>query len=421
MKKILMLFAAVAAVSLSSCKRDLNQNVEDGTLSFADFVIECDDALVTKATTQAGGNYVIEINDNDGKQVVRTTYAEVKSKNNKIAVPAGEYTMNVRSLDGDIPVAAFEQPVYGATTKFSIAAGETTTVGGLVCTLLQCKVTVDYSDDFLEMVTGAAETKVEVSSGNPLTYAINYDSAAGKVTGYDKSAGFFSINNGENTTMDVTFKGSVDGSVQKMTKTFKNIQPKQWRQVKFIKKVNNEGNATVDIVINDLVNDEVLNSDLTANEEIIGEDPTAPKGDGGINLQFDYDGGCDAEFTDLSNLLIPKVDERAICLKLIVNVPNGVKKFTVDIASTSGDFMNAVAAAEAETVDLINPSSANEIIFQLVPFPHGESLIGQSVLPFDMSAAQGAILNYKGTHTFTMNVIDTKGCKKSIPVVMVVE
>lgn len=421
MKKIVLLFAAVAAISLSSCKRDLGQNMEDGTLSFADFVIECDDALVTKATTPAGGNYVIEISDNEGKQVLRTSYSEVKSKNNKIAVPAGEYSMNVRSLDGDIPVSAFEQPVYGASTKFSIAAGETTTVGSLVCTLLQCKVTIDYSDDFLEMVTGAAETKVEVSTGYPLTYSINYDSQAGKVTGYDKSAGYFFVNNGENTTMDVTFKGLVNGSSQKMTKTFKNIQPKQWRQVKFIKKVNSEGNATFDVVINDMVDDEVLNSDLVANEEIIGEDPTAPKGDGGINLQLDYAGGCDAQFTDISNLFIPKLDEREICLKLIVYVPNGVKKFTVDIASTSGDFMNAVAAAEAETVDLINPSSANEIIFQLVPFPHGQSLIGQSVLPFDMSAAQGAILNYKGIHTFTMNVIDTKGCKNSIPVVMVVE
>lgn len=422
MKRIALFIAVSAAlsISMSSCQRDLKVK-EDGLLSFSDFSIEYDDEVVTKATSQAGGNYVITISDAEGEEVIRTTYAEVKSKDNKISIPAGEYTMTVRSSDGEIPAAAFEQPVYGVTSKFSIAAGETTTVGSLTCTLLQCKVTVDYSDDFLDMVTGAAEAKVEVSAGSPLVYAMTYDQSAGKVTSYDKSAGFFVVNNGEHTTMDVTFKGIVDGKNQKMTKTFTNIQPRQWRQVKFIKKVNGEGNATFDIVIKDLVGDEVLNNDMTVSEDILADDPTAPKGDGGINLVLDYPGGCDEEFTDYGNLLIPTIEEREICLKLIVNVPNGVKKFTVDIASTSDSFMSAVAAAEAETVDLINPSPASEIIFDLVPFPHGTELVGQTELPFDMSAAQSAILNYPGTHTFTMNVTDTKGCRNSIPVVMIVK
>ena len=81
----------------------------------------------------------------------------------------------------------------------------------------------------------------------------------------------------------------------------------------------------------------------------------------------------------------------------------------------------AVEAAQATHIDLIHPIPANDIIFQVVPFPHGEELLGQTNIAFDMSAAQEAIINYRGTHTFTMNVTDIQGCKKSISIVMVVK
>jgi hypothetical protein len=40
---------------------------------------------------------------------------------------------------------------------------------------------------------------------------------------------------------------------------------------------------------------------------------------------------------------------------------------------------------------------------------------------FDLSNAQSAIVQYKGRHTFTMNIVDQTGCRNSIVVVMVVE
>lgn len=422
MKRILSLIAVVAAISSStaSCTREFGVK-EDGTLSLADFVISYDsEDLVTKAATPAGGNYVISIVNAEGTEVTRTTYSAVKDNDNKISLPAGEYIMNVSSSGDGVPVAAFEQPVYGTSTTFSISAGETTTVGALTCTLLQCKVTVDYSEEFLAMVTGDGAATVEVTSGSPLSYSLTYDSATGKVGSYDKSAGYFAVNNGEKTTLDVTFKGSVDGKSQKMTKTLTGIQPKQWRQIKFIKKVNSEGTATFSIVINNLVGDEVLNEELAVNEEVIAEDPTAPKGDGGIVLSLDYDAGCDAEFTDLGNLVIPPVATRDIKLMLKASVPNAIKKFTVNIDSTNDSFKSAVAAAGAENLDLINPTEDNAIIFDVVPFPHGTDLVGKTEVAFDLSAAQDAIIVYPGTHYFTMNVTDAKGCKKAIPVVMVV-
>ena len=227
----------------------------------------------------------------------------------------------------------------------------------------------------------------------------------------------------EGTSMTVVFQGSIDGKNKKMTKVFNNIAPKQWRQIKFIQKVNEQGDATFDIVINPLVSDAVLNNELLASgETILGEDPEAPKGDGGISLNIDYEGGCDPEITDLENILIVPMSERKMAIRFRALVPNGVKKFNVTIDSDNAGFLAAVDAAKARELDLISPLPDNDIIFEVVPFPHGEEqLLGKTDIPFNLDAAQDAILNFSGHHTFLMNIVDNQGCRKQIPVVMVVE
>jgi hypothetical protein len=61
------------------------------------------------------------------------------------------------------------------------------------------------------------------------------------------------------------------------------------------------------------------------------------------------------------------------------------------------------------------------VIFTVVSFPHGSQLLGMKEVAFDLSNAQSAIVQYKGRHTFTMNIVDQTGCRNSIVVVMVVE
>jgi hypothetical protein len=182
-----------------------------------------------------------------------------------------------------------------------------------------------------------------------------------------------------------------------------------------------DGAAEVGEQLDRLVGDEVLNNPLDVTEDIIGEDPDAPKGDGGITLVPDYEAGCDAEITDLTNIRILPVETKDMSIKLKANVPSGVKKFTVDIASDNDGFVAAVDAADARHLDLINPSEKNAIIFTVVPFPHGQELLGQTEIAFDLSAAQDAIVNYKGTHSFSMTIVDQEGCKNVIAVTMVVE
>lgn len=411
MKKIFILLTAAAALfSAASCQKSPVEAKDYGYLSFGEFSLGLDEAVETRAA--ANGNYVVIVTDSEGKEVVNTTYGALETAGDyQITLPAGDYILEARSTK-DIPVAEFEQPVYGTSKEFSITAGETTYVGDLVCTLLQCKVTVSYSEEFLASVTGAGKTTVNVKAGYPLEYVLNANGS------YDQSAGYFAV---EGNTMTVVFSGNIEGKSQKMTKSFTNIAPKQWRQIKFIKKVNEQGNAVFDIVINDLVDDETLNNSLVIEEETIGEDPEAPKGDGGIKLELDYEAGCDPEITDLENIVIVPVATRDMAMRFRATVPNGVKKFNVQIDSDNDSFLSAVDAAKARELDLINPLPDNDIIFQVVPFPHGQELLGQTDISFNLDAAQDAITIYPGRHTFKMVIVDQTGCKKEIPVVMVVE
>lgn len=435
---IIIAIASVAMMLCASCEKSLvAPEKEVGYLSFSEFSLGLDETVDTRATAaeeeEADGTYTIKIFDAEENVVKKMTYEEVLEmleSDDNLSLPAGDYTLVASSSSKDVPYAAFEKPVYGVSHRFTIEAGAVTEfTEPLVCTLLQCKVTVAYNDEFLKHVTGPGKTTVTVTAGHSLDYALNYED--GKCA-YDQSAGYFAV---KSNTMTVVFSGNIEGKTAKMTKTFTNIAPKQWRQIRFVAKTDEQGDATFDIVINDLVDDKPLDSGVDGSEDIIGEDPDAPKGDGGITLDFDRSitsgkdendnpieiPGCDPEITDLRNIKIVPVEERDMVIKLKATVPNGVKKFTVDIASTNNAFTAAVAAADASHLDLISPSEANAIIFEVVPFPHGQELLGQTDIPFNLSAAQDAIINYKGTHTFTMTIVDEEGCRNAITVVMVVE
>ena len=409
---------ALAALMLAACDVHKTNTAAEGYLSFDSFSLVSDDAIdlnLTKAITDAPGSYVIKIYDARGIEAGTYSYAEVQAAGFKVVLPAGDYTLEACSDPEGVPAAAFEKPVYGASAGFTITAGASTSAPELVCTLQQCKVTVGYEDKFLESVTGAGAATVEITSGHPLSYALDYNGGNPVAS---TSAGYFEVNNGDNTTMTVSFKGSIDGKLQKMTtRPISGIRKAQWRQVTFVKKINEEGNAVFTVRIDGYIEDEELTNSLNVSlEEPIGEDPDAPKGDGGITLDFAPD--C-TMFTDLSAIRVPKTG--TMDLRLVATVPGGVAKFTVEMASTNASFIEAVQAAGGTTLDLVHPSAESAIVFQIVPFPHGEELLGKTSIDFNLSAAQEPILAFGGTHSFTMKITDRDGCRNEIEVKMIVE
>ena len=404
---------SVAALAIAGCADDkFNYDKNEtgrGTLSFAGLSIDYSEEMVTKAEA-ADGTYMLYVYDSGDALVWSGQYSTITEGTGSISLLAGDYRLDIRSTAAGVPDAKFSSPVYGASSSFSITAGETTTLGTITCTLLQCAVSVEYNDDFLAMVTGDGNTSVEVTAGSPLDYALTYNSGAPK---YERRIGYFNVN-GSNTTMVVTFKGSIENKTQKMTTTITGLKPRDYHIVKFMKKVDATGEVTIGIEIDGLVADATLDNDITASEEGDGNDPEAPAGDGGIQLVST----CDYDITQ--PITVPTSDN-PFNLTLQALVPNGVLRFTVDIASTNQDFINSVNTVGGTNLDLVNPSEEAMGIFDIVPFPHGAELAGQTVVDFDLSGAQTAILGFPGSHTFKMNVVDKKGCRNSIDVVLVVE
>lgn len=398
-----------------ACSESLNREGDGmGKASFAQFDILFEDVsleMTTKAEEKAGDDYIIEILTQNDETVFSGTYKEVKSTEFGVELPGGSYKLNVRSAD--LPMAVFSNPVYGASADFTVTVGETTLLSPVLCTVLQTAATVSYSPELLAVMTGDGAASVEVVSGYPLTFDLKKN---GESVEYDKRVGYFSVPDGA-STMVVTFSGNVNGSKQKMTKTFTNVKVKELRAITFVKKASVEGDVTFDVVVNTYVQDAELVAQYQAGLfEVIGADPDAPKGDGGMKLEFASD--C-TMFNDLENIVVP-AKGTVMDLRLVATVPNGVKKLKVNIESTSAAFETAVAAAGGPVIDLVNPSEECGVIFQVVPFPHGSELVNQTSVNFDLSSAQEPILLFAGEHTFTMQMTDAKSCTKNIKIKMIV-
>ena len=449
MKKLFVLLLAISGLMVS-CSDDFQYNGEGtkpevnlglpegyGMLSFGEMQISIDESEAMVRSTElpeVGGNYVIKIKDAEGKVVVDCSYKDIKDSSEGIALLAGEYTLEVCSTIDDIPDAAWEQPIYGATMSgIKIEAGKPTIIAEpITCTLLQCKVTVDYNDDFLAMVKGACKTTITI--GSSLEYNLNWDATEGKVKSYEKRAGYFDVNNGANTTMEVKFEGSIydeeSESVKTMrqSKAFEGIEARQWRQVRFVKKVNEEGNASFEIEIDGYVEDDNLGTeDMTGEESVIAPDPNAPKGDGGI-LLLNVTGltentnptqeAWNAEKTDKPTINVANIDGSSLIFK--ASIPNGAYEFYVDITSTNADFNFAVREITVDDenpgriyltkIDDINRGVVTALSNFGIKFPTPEEVINQSDILFDLTPAVPALKAFPGTHTFSMYVRDSEGC-----------
>lgn len=411
MKRIYALLAGLALLVTSCTEDNFEYNTDSGALSLSGLTIDVSEELNQKTKAEAADDsYSITLYDEAGTVIWTKSYGEVRQMTEDIILLGGKYELVARSTAAAVPAARFSAPVYGATRAFTITPGQTTAIGVITCSLVQCAVTVGYNEDFLAMVTGDGNTSVEVTSGSPLDYSLTYDEGR---TNYERRIGYFAVNDEGSTSMTVTFKGNIEGKTQKMTTSITGVCARDWHIITFIKKINPNGNMTFAVDIDGLVADAVLDNDVTGSEDGDGSDPNAPAGDGGIMLVSTCAYDISAPVT------VPATGSFDFTMKAII--PDGARKFTVDIASTNEDFISSVNSVGGTTLDLINPSEAALGVFDIVPFPHGSDLLNKSEIDFNLADAQTPLLAFKGTHTFTMNVTDSKGCRKSIALSLVVE
>ena len=361
----------------------------------------------TRAEQPDVDGFIVEILDADNAQVFKKTYAELKRQlAEPMELPVGAYRMEVRSEEST-PDVAWEHPVYGATSSFTISKAQTTQLEEVVCTLQNIKVTVDYSSELAGML--ADTSKATISLGQTSQEFLKTETRAA----YFKS---LDIEN----TLDFNFDGvfaDTDIPAQ-FSKQITGVKAGQWRKISVVINYADKGTLLFQVTVdNNIIQDNSFVVDGTDNllEELL-EDPSAPAlawPGHDMSKPFTL---TDAMFDDNGNCIEPFVFDLAS--------PNGIESLRVNIGSTSSRFMASMAAIQLpETFDLcaLDASSPAGIILKGFGYPVGGELKGQQAKSFNIAGQIKALYEFDGTHTFSFDMTDAKGVSTAAALTLVVD
>lgn len=361
----------------------------------------------TRAEQPDVDGFIVEILDADNAQVFKKTYAELKQQlAEPMELPVGAYRMEVRSKEST-PDVAWEHPVYGATSSFTISKAQTTQLEEVVCTLQNIKVTVDYSSELAGML--ADTSKATISLGQTSQEFLKTETCAA----YFKS---LDIENTLVFNFDGVFAGT-DIPAQ-FSKQITGVKAGQWRKISVVINYADKGTLLFQVTVdNNIIQDNSFVVDGTDNllEELL-EDPSAPAlawPGHDMSKPFTL---TDAMFDDNGNCIEPFVFDLAS--------PNGIESLRVNIASTSSQFMASMAAIQLpETFDLcaLDASSPAGIILKGFGYPVGGELKGQQAKSFNIAGQIKALYEFDGTHTFSFDMTDAKGVSTAAALTLVVD
>ena len=361
----------------------------------------------TRAEQPDVDGFIVEILDADNAQVFKKTYAELKQQlAEPMELPVGAYRMEVRSKEST-PDVAWEHPVYGATSSFTISKAQTTQLEEVVCTLQNIKVTVDYSSELAGML--ADTSKATISLGQTSQEFLKTETRAA----YFKS---LDIENTLVFNFDGVFAGT-DIPAQ-FSKQITGVKAGQWRKISVVINYADKGTLLFQVTVdNNIIQDNSFVVDGTDNllEELL-EDPSAPAlawPGHDMSKPFTL---TDAMFDDNGNCIEPFVFDLAS--------PNGIESLRVNIASTSSQFMASMAAIQLpETFDLcaLDASSPAGIILKGFGYPVGGELKGQQAKSFNIAGQIKAFYEFDGTHTFSFDMTDDKGVSTAAALTLVVD
>ena len=361
----------------------------------------------TRAEQPDVDGFIVEILDADNAQVFKKTYAELKQQlAEPMELPVGAYRMEVRSEEST-PDVAWEHPVYGATSSFTISKAQTTQLEEVVCTLQNIKVTVDYSSELAGML--ADTSKATISLGQTSQEFLKTETRAA----YFKS---LDIEN----TLDFNFDGvfaDTDIPAQ-FSKQITGVKAGQWRKISVVINYADKGTLLFQVTVdNNIIQDNSFVVDGTDNllEELL-EDPNAPAlawPGHDMSKPFTL---TDAMFDDNGNCIEPFVFDLAS--------PNGIESLRVNIGSTSSRFMASMAAIQLpETFDLcaLDASSPAGIILKGFGYPVGGELKGQQAKSFNIAGQIKALYEFDGTHIVSFDMTDAKGVSTAAALTLVVD
>lgn len=391
-----------------------------GYLSLAELTVDCriDDndpevgVLSTRATRTSVdvSNFDCSI-INDQNEVVKSfKFSERPTEAMELAT--GDYIFKM--VSGEVPGAAWECPVYGATKPFKIVRNETTPLSEIVCSLMQIKVSVSYSTDLLERLGKLTLTTVSVGD-NSLEYSLE-----------EKRAGFFlapSVNNTIHLRISGTYAADKDlenGKIIEMNKEVRDVKMGQHSKIHFYIEHAAEGNVKVGVTVRDWVTDEIVPCNVA---DIVKEEEwTENGGEGGNDTPATpEDPSIVWDGHDISKRE-PVVD--GLSVDLLISASKGIKEFLVEINSGSLTPSELANSSLCNVLNLCYPNrsydSSNPEVFIDVETPLrdlgfavGDEVLNKTFVRLSITQFMGVLKAVSGTnlknHDFVLTVTDNEG------------
>lgn len=136
----------------SSCQKNICIELQGSLSLLMDTKNGTDIPVIMKSTSTVDvDTFHIVIKDSKGQPIKQNfdTFAELKREGLPLLLPIGVYMAEASS--GDLPEAAFDSPCYRGQKEFVIEENTVTEVK-LHCTHQSIKVSVKYTDNFLNMI-----------------------------------------------------------------------------------------------------------------------------------------------------------------------------------------------------------------------------------------------------------------------------
>lgn len=409
MKNILFTLTALMALLFSSCHSEEMRMKETGKgeVSLAKFTlsveVEIGDIEFSRASDIDVSNYIVTIKDAKGEEVGNWIYGEMPEI---ISLAVGDYT--VEAASSSQPTTGIDMPYYKGEQEFTIEANKLTEVETIECKLANICVTFDFTDEFAKLIEDDFEAIFKIGD-NSVT-----------MTKADEGKKAYLPAVSENNSLDITWKGTLDGEATEGTMRQDNIHVGEMHTVNFnLDKVDDvypfglKVSIQIDETISRVDDMLVVNPGTEPPlEDFPAEDGGEDEGTGG-GTTSDAPTIVGTSFKgspfDIDNDVLEIKEGETATLKVTLSSSVGIGHVyvTIDSETLTPDILEGVNLSTS--FDLVEPGQYESALKGL-GFPVSDEVKGKKTVLFDITEFT-SMLGTFGTanHKFILQVKDING------------
>lgn len=410
MKNILFTLTALMALLFSSCHSEEMRMKETGKgeVSLAKFTIsvelEIGNIEFSRASDIDVSKYIITIKDAKGEEVGNWIYGEMPEI---ISLAVGNYT--VEAASSSQPTTGINKPYYKGEQEFTIEANKLTEVETIECKLANICVTFDFTDEFAKLIEDDFEAVFKIGDNSV------------KMTKADEGKKAYLPAVSENNSLDITWKGTLDGEAKEGIMRQDNIQVGEMHTVNFnLDKVDEvypfglKVSIQIDETISRVDDMLVVNPGTEPPlEDFPAEDGGEDEGTGGGGTTSDAPTIVGTSFKgspfDIDNDVLEIKEGEVVTLKVTLSSSVGIGHVyvTIDSETLTPDVLQSVGLTSS--FDLVEPGQYESALNEL-GFPVADEVKGKKTVLFDITNFTSLMGIYgEANHNFILRVSDTNG------------